>query len=68
MAMGSDRRGPKGGETTKTPGGLQRVAVLLTEKQYAALRRLAYERQASQSEIIRQALDEFLGRLARGER
>jgi hypothetical protein len=52
MALSVDRRcatltavakkqlGPKGGLTTKTPGGLQRVAVLLTEEQYAALRRV----------------------------
>jgi hypothetical protein len=66
--MTSDRRGPKGGETTKTPGGLQRVAVLLTEEQYEALRRLAYERQASQSEIVREALDDFLDRLPRKDR
>lgn len=52
--------GPKGGETTKTPGGLQRVAILLTEEQYAELRRLAYERQESQSAIIREAFDAFL--------
>lgn len=52
--------GPKGGETTKTPGGLQRVAILLTEEQYAELRRLAYERQESQSAIIREALDAYL--------
>lgn len=52
--------GPKGGETTKTPGGLQRVAILLTEEQYAELRRLAYERQESQSAIIREAFDTYL--------
>jgi hypothetical protein len=51
--------GPKGGETTKTPGGLQRVAVLLTEEQYAALRRVAYERQVSQSEVVREALEGY---------
>jgi hypothetical protein len=51
--------GPKGGETTKTPGGLQRVAILLTEEQYAELRRLAYERQESQSAIIREAFDAY---------
>jgi hypothetical protein len=54
------RLGPKGGETTKTPCGLQRVAVLLTEEQYAALRRVAYERQVSQSEVVREALDAWL--------
>jgi predicted DNA-binding protein len=56
----SKRMGPKGGETTKTPGGLQRVAILLTEEQYAELRRLAYERQESQSAIIREAFDAYL--------
>jgi hypothetical protein len=56
----SKRMGPKGGETTKTPGGLQRVAILLTEEQYAELRRLAYERQESQSAIIREAFDTYL--------
>lgn len=56
--------GPKGGETTKTPGGLQRVAILLTEEQYAELRRLAYERQESQSAIIREAFDAYLESLA----
>ena len=45
--MTKKQLGPKGGETTKTPGELQRVAVLLTEEQYAALRRVAYERQVS---------------------
>jgi hypothetical protein len=59
----SKRMGPKGGETTKTPGGLQRVAILLTEEQYAALRRIAYERQESQSAIIREAFDAFLASL-----
>lgn len=54
------RMGPKGGETTKTPGGLQRVAILLTEEQYAELRRLAYERGESQSAIIREAFDAYL--------
>ena len=58
--MANKRLGPKGGETTKTPGGLQRVAVLLTEEQYAALRRVAYERQVSQSEVVREALDAWL--------
>jgi Arc/MetJ-type ribon-helix-helix transcriptional regulator len=36
------------------------VAVLLTEEQYAALRRVAYERQVSQSEVVREALDAWL--------
>lgn len=54
------KRGPKGGETTRTPGGLRRVAVLLTEGQYRELRRLAYEREESRSAIIREALDCYL--------
>jgi len=43
------KRGPKGGETTTTPGG-----------QYRELRRLAYEREESQSAVIREALDCYL--------
>lgn len=58
--MSETKRGPKGGESTKTAGGLQRIAVLLTEEQYAELRRLAYERQESQSAIMREALDAYL--------
>ena len=54
------RRGPKGGETTVTPGDLQRVGVLLTAEQYRELRRAAYERGMSQSEIVREALDAYL--------
>lgn len=60
--MASKRVGPKGGITTTTAGGLQRVAVMLTQEQYAGLRKVAYERQASQSEIVREALDEYLDR------
>lgn len=65
--MATKRTGPKGGETTTTPGGLQRVAVLLTEEQYANLRKLAYERQVSQSEIVREALDDLLERAQAAE-
>jgi len=54
------RKGPKGGETTVTPGDLQRVGVLLTAEQYRALRKAAYERGVSQSEIVRDALDAYL--------
>ena len=54
------RKGPKGGETTVTPGDLQRVGVLLTAEQYAALRKAAYELGKSQSEIVREALDAYL--------
>lgn len=54
------RTGPNGGETTVTPGDLQRVGVLLTAEQYAALRKAAYERGVSQSEVVRLALDAYL--------
>lgn len=65
MRAGDGGTGPKGGETTRTPGGLQRVAVLLTEEQYRELRRLAYERGESQSTIIRDAFDLYLAQLSR---
>jgi Arc/MetJ-type ribon-helix-helix transcriptional regulator len=44
------------------------VAVLLTEEQYATLRRVAYERQASQSEVVREALDAWIERQTEGSR
>jgi len=44
------KRGRKGRETTTTPGGLWRVAVLLD----------AYDREESQLAIIREALDFYL--------
>ncbi len=43
------------------------MAVLLTEEQYANLRKLAYERQVSQSEIVREALDDLLERAQAAE-
>ena len=54
------KKGPKGGETTITPGGLRRVAVLLTEEQYQTLRKVAYERNVSVSEVVREAVDRLL--------
>lgn len=62
------RKGPKGGETTVTAGGLQRVGVLLTGEQYQALRRGAFDRGASVSELVREAVDEYLERLREGKR
>lgn len=57
------KKGPKGGETTVTAGGLQRVGVLLTGEQYKALRRVAFERGGSVSELVREAVDDLLDRL-----
>lgn len=54
------RKGPKGGETTVTAGGLQRVGVLLTGEQYQALRRVAFDRGSSVSEQVREAVDLYL--------
>jgi len=58
--MPTAKRGPKGGRTTRTAGGLVRKALFIREDQDEDLRRLAYERQTSESELVRDALDAFL--------
>jgi len=58
--MPTTKRGPKGGRSTRTAGGLIRKTLLIRPDQDAELRRLAYERQRSESEIARDALDLYL--------
>lgn len=57
------RIGPKGGRTTTTPTGLVHKKLLIREDQAERLRRLAYEERRSESEIMREALDDYLDRL-----
>lgn len=54
--MPKEQRGPKGGRTTRTAGGLIRKSVILTPELDGELRRRAYQEQRSESEIIRDAL------------
>jgi hypothetical protein len=52
--------GPKGGRTTRTEGGLVRKGVFIRADQDRELRRVAYEQERSESEIVRDALDAYL--------
>lgn len=58
--MAKGKRGPRGGVTTTTAGGLRRMVVLVREDQYQELRRRAFEQECSHSELVRAAIDEFL--------
>lgn len=58
----AQRRGPKGGKTTTTTGGLVHKKVLVREDQSEALRQASFEERRSESEIIRKALDDYLER------
>lgn len=58
--MPTTKRGPKGGRTTRTAGDLVRKTLFLRADQDAELRRLAYQRQRSESELVRDAVDAYL--------
>lgn len=53
-------KGPKGGETTRHKSGLVRKVYYLYEPEAEAIRRLAFERHATESELIREAVDGYL--------
>ena len=48
--------GPRGGTSTVTKSGLIRFVVYLHQDERQALRRAAFEREVSASEIVREAL------------
>jgi hypothetical protein len=50
------RLGPRGGLTTVTPGGLNRVSTYLLPEERDAIRRRAFEEDRSISEVIRAAI------------
>ena len=52
--------GPRGGTTTVTKSGLIRFVVYLHADERQALRRAAFEREVSASEIVREALRAYL--------
>lgn len=54
--------GPRGGHQTHTAGGLRRTTLILDPDDMRALRRIAAERERSLSELVRQAVREFLER------
>lgn len=58
-------KGPKGGTSMFTPGGLRRTYVYLDPETREALRELGHARETSISALIAQAVEEFLERQAR---
>lgn len=53
-------RGPRGGLTTVTPGGLTRVSTYLDDEERAAVRRRAYDEERSISDVIRSSVRSYL--------
>ena len=56
----ASRLGPRGGETTVTPGGLTRISAYLDGEEREAVRRKAFEEDRSISDVIRSALRSYL--------
>ena len=54
------RLGPRGGRTTVTPGGLNRLSTYLLPDEREAVRRRAFEDDNSISEVIRSAIRSYL--------
>lgn len=54
------RLGPRGGLTTVTPGGLNRLSTYLTPEEREAVRRRAFEDDVSISEVVRAAIRAYL--------
>lgn len=54
------KTGPKGGQKQVTPGGFRRKGFYLLPEEIDSLRRTAFDRQVSESEIVREALRQYL--------
>ena len=59
-AAARSRRGPRGGLTTVTPGGLTRVSTYLDETERSAVRARAFAEERSISDVIRTAIRHYL--------
>ena len=53
-------RGPRGGLTTVTPGGLTRVSTYLDDEERSAVRQRAFQEERSISDVIRSAVRQYL--------
>lgn len=51
----------------ETPGGLIRLIAYLTPEQEEELRNMAHERRRAKSDLIREAVAEYLRRLREGQ-
>ena len=61
MGKKKSKSGPRGGTTTRTPGGLVRKVAYLHQDEAEALRRAAFDERLTESAIIREALRARLG-------
>ena len=57
---GRATRGPKGGETTVTSGGLMRVVIYLAPAERKALRLISAYTERSVSEMVREKVQELI--------
>lgn len=57
----SQVKGPRGGTSTVNKSGMVRTVVFLDPEERRALKVAAAERESSGSEVMRQALRQFLG-------
>lgn len=64
----SPPKGPKGGVSMFTPGGLYRTYVYLPPEIRDQLRQIAFDRRLSVSALIAEAVDEFLDRQAKPQK
>jgi len=60
MAKKKPQRGPRGGTSTVTPGGLIRTVVFFSPEERKALKLAAAERDSSVSETVREAVRRHL--------
>jgi hypothetical protein len=58
---GEGRRGPRGGTTTVSAKGFVKKNFWLAPEAAEEMRRVAFETRRSEAEIMREALDRFLG-------
>ena len=59
-AKGKVPKGPKGGETTVTSGGLMRVVIYLAPEERKALRLISAYTERSVSEMVREKVQELI--------
>lgn len=61
MVTKKDEQGPRGGKTTVSASGMVRKTLWLHGDEAEALREKAYRERRAESDIMREALRQFLG-------
>ena len=59
--MTTRKKGPRGGNTTVTAGGLLKKTIYVDQAEWQALRRKSFEEERPISEIVREMIREGLG-------